>query len=394
MLQYKVEILQDFLHKHRDLPKQGTAEWHAIRGIGGSELNMLLKDEASLVANKVGLKKIPDMLAMRWGNLLEDTLRNTVSTLLRTTIFEASSVPSAEVVGKTFSMDGLGIVRFLATEWNGRPARFFVDLLTLFEFKCPFSRTIVPGEIYRDYIPQVLSGMSDLAIPEIALYVEGVFRVCRYEMLGSNSHVETWLHRGGNPAGLCPMTYGFIGFYMEQPEIPDDPEADSLIRWLQRGTTDFGMVESAGLLNRLLKFMKSGIVKLWSSSMSYVPSEFARCGFFAQHRVKIPNIDVDMDDQLAEFYRWTRVNQFMPLGILGFKLLDLNIVPIEKQPGYTKQFEPQIHAALEKINQLKAIEDMDERDHAWHVMYGKKQKTEITETEMETQMDAMASYLI
>jgi hypothetical protein len=390
MLKSKVDTLKLFLEEHKDLPEQGTEAWHAIRGIGGSELKMLIHDEATLVANKVGLRPIPEVLAMRWGNLLEDTLRNIMIFLLRTNIYETSSIPSKEVQGKTFSMDGIGIVRFLGTEWNERPQEFFIWLLTLFEFKCPLSRKIVKGEIYRDYIPQVLSGMSDLDIPEIALYIEGVFRISRFDMLGNNSHIETWLHKDGNPQNYRPMVYGFIGFYMEAPEIPDDPDAESLITFLQHGEVDFATLESPSLLSRLLKFTKTKDVKRWSSAMRFIGDEFSRCEFFQQHKIPTKNYEVDMDEQLVEFYKWCRLRGYMPLGILGYKLLDINIVPIEKQHGYTKQYEDKIHSALEKIKILKNIEDPGERETVWREMYDKPTPCEID----DEQTNALSLYVI
>lgn len=373
MLRNKQRQLKQFLEKYKNLPVQGSEKWVKNREgtIGGSELDRLLKDESGLVATKIGLKKIPDMLAMRWGSLLEDTLRNITSLLLRTAIYEAGSIPSAEVSGKTYSMDGMGIVRFLCDQWDDKPYEFFMFMTTLFEFKCPYSRQIVPGEVYRDYIPQVKSGMCDLAIPEIALYIEGVFRISRFEELGNNPHVESWLHRDGNPRGLLPMAYGFIGFYMESPDVPDDDDAWDVFNWIQSGEMDFAKLENPASLNRLLKFAtKTGDVKRWQSAIQFQPQELSRCEYFRDQKIPIATTSVDMDEQLVAFYRHCRLNGLLPLGILGIKLLDLNIVPVEKEPGYTKQFEPQIHTALEKINRLQQVEDPGDRELAYNELYG------------------------
>lgn len=392
MLQTKVQALKAFLHRYKDLPKQGTQAWLDNRGIGGSELDRLLKDEAGLVANKIGLTRIPDMLAMRWGSMLEDTLRNIVSIIFRAPIFEASSVPSAEVAGKTYSMDGMGIVRFLCDQWEGKDYEFFMFLTTLFEFKCPYSRAIKQGEIYRDYIPQVLSGMCDLGLPEIALYIEGVFRISRHEELSNSPHVEQWLHKAGNPLQLKPMSYGFIGFYMLSPDIPDDPEAWCLFDWLRSGQTDFAKLENPMALNRLLKFMKTEDVQRWSSAQNFSPQEFARCPYFAGQKIPIPHHTVDMDEQLVEFYKFCREHDYFPLGTLGIKLMDINVVAIEKEPGYTKKYETEIHAALEKIQILKSIEDMGEREIAYNEMYNKCSKSDLVEEDTQ-EMDGLDAYI-
>lgn len=381
MLKSKVQTLNDFIDKYKDLPKQGTKEWHAIRGIGGSELNRLLKDEAGLVANKVGLTKIPDMLAMRWGTLLEDTLRNICCCIFNTNIYEASSIPSADVKGKTFSMDGLGIVRFLFEQADDKDYEFFMFMFTLFEFKCPYSREIKQNQVYPEYIPQVKSGMSDLDIPEIALYIEGVFRVSRYEELCNSPWVETWLHKKGNPKNHLPMSYGFIGFYMEVPDIPDESDGYLLYNWLANGNNDFAKLENTNSLNSLLKFMKAGDVKCWSSAQNFSPKEFSRCQYLASQKIPIPKLNCDMDDQLGEFYKFCRLSNFFPLGILGIKLMDINIVAVEKEPHYTKQFEPQILAAIHKINLLNAIEDISERQLVYNQLYNKKSNVELTDDE-------------
>lgn len=181
----KNKQIAEFIHKYKDLPTQGTPEWLAMRvnTIGGSELNQLIKAKKQLIKSKADLEPSNmSYLPMIWGNVFEDTLRDIVTMLVKTEIYESSSIPSAVVVGKTFSMDGLGLVRYLTTSGT------FNYLITLFEFKCPYSREIKQGEIYPDYIPQVLSGMSDLEIPEIALYVEGQFRLSKFHELGNNPY--------------------------------------------------------------------------------------------------------------------------------------------------------------------------------------------------------------
>lgn len=369
MIKTKLKALNDFLIKHKDAPEQGSQAWLDSRGIGGSELNRLLKDEKGLVANKIGLTKIPDMLPMRWGSVLEETLRDTVALIFRTSIYETSSVPSAEVTGKTYSMDGMGLVRFLMDEWNGQKYEHFQYLMTLFEFKCAFSRKIVQGEVYRDYIPQVLSGMCDLALPEISIYVEGVHRICRHEDLCNTPDIEEWLHRAGNPEGLLPMSYGFVGFYMPRAQIPDDPEANCLFDWMQNGCIDFAKLGSQMMLNRLFKFTKTKDIGKWQSNFTYQRDEFKRCPYFAAQKIKLPNQTIDMDEELMRFYAYCRKHGYFPLGTLGIKLLDINVVAVEKQHGYTKQYESEIHTALEKINYLKTFEDMDERRKEYNKMY-------------------------
>lgn len=385
MYKQKLIEIKEFLKDYKDQPKQGTEAWKEMRGIGGSELNLLLKDERRLVGQKVGVVKNmgDNILSCNWGSVLENTLRNIVSLVYRTPIFEATSIPSAEVRGKTYSMDGMGVCRFYCDEWNDKDYNFFMYFLTLFEFKCPWSREIVQGEVYPDYIPQVLSGMCDLGLPEIALYIEGVFRISRFEELGNNPHVEDWLHvsssskswlaHSGNPRAQLPMCYGFLGFYMEEALIPDE-SGWLLLDWISNGNIDFAKLESQGQLNLLFKWVRQGLVKTWGSEIVFQRREWARCRWFADQRIPIRDHHVDMDSEAVAFHRWCLDGNRIPLGIMGWKLLDINAVPVEKQTGYTKQYEHQITSALEKVSRLKAIEDPAERLIEYNRMYDIKEE--------------------
>jgi hypothetical protein len=382
MYKIKLQQIKDFLRPYKHQPKQGSEAWKEMRGIGGSELNQLLKDEKRLVGQKVGLiKNMGDnILSCNWGSVFETTLRNVVSMVLQTPIFEATSIPSAEVQGKTYSMDGMGVVRYFCDEVDGKPYNFFMYLNTLFEFKCPWSREIIQGEIYADYIPQVLSGMCDLALPEIAMYIEGVFRICRHEELANTPYVEDWLHvstnqkswlrESGNPHRQLPMCYGFLGFYMEDAILPDDPDSNIIVDWIQHGNMDFAKLESQGAINKLFKYVRKEVIKTWGSGIVFQPKEWGRCSWFEAQRIPIKARYVDMDLEAVAFHRWCADRDFLPLGTMGWKLLDLNAVPIEKEVGYTKKYEPQIRAALEKIKLLKAIEDPGLRMIEYNRMYG------------------------
>ena len=375
----KLKILKEFLLKHIDGPAQGTQAWLDERGIGGSELDMLISDPARLIAQKVGLDKIPDMLAMKWGNILEDTLRDTMKYILKTNIWEATSVKSALVPGKTYSMDGMGLVRLLCDRWNDQPYEFHMFFLALFEFKCLYSRAPEYGKVFSKYIPQVLSGMSDLQIPELCIYVEGVFRLARFEQLDYTPDCETWLQRDPNPRMFNPLSYGFLGFYIESfselQKIEDDWERRTIEDWVSRETTDFAKLESPKLLNVLFKYVKLHIIKVWKSDRCYFSKRFEEldCDWLRGQRLKVNNKIIDMDNQLKEYYlNFIQPQQFYNLGILGFKLFDINIVTVEKDPFYTKKYEKNIISATNQIKQLKAIADIDQRREAYYQMFPEK----------------------
>lgn len=382
MAHNKLQQIRKYLMPYANQPKQGTKAWLRIRGIGGSELNMCLRDEKRLVAQKTGLIRGmgDNILSCNWGSVLESTLRQITSRVFGTPIFEATSIPSREVKGKTYSMDGIGVVRYRCDRWNDKPYDFFMHMTTLFEYKLPWTREPVPGEIYPDYEPQVLSGMSDLGIPEICLYIEGVMRICAFEDLGNNSRVaewlhqnrsvKSWLHKSGNPYQQRPMSYGFLGLYMTEAVLPDDPDANSIYEWLKHGNMDFGKLDSQNLLNRLFKFIRKEHVRVWDSERVYQPREWSRCEWFANQQIPIRGSYVDMDHEAIRFHRWCADHDYMALGVLPYKLLDINVVPIQKEEGYTRRYEPEITAALTKIRQLNAIDDIGDRLIAYNRIYG------------------------
>jgi hypothetical protein len=377
----KKQALARFISKYKHLPAQGSAAWHQLREgtVGGSELNGLLRNESDFVAGKIGLRKFPEgMLSCLWGTVLEELVRDVASRILKVDIYEASSVPSAEVMGKTYSMDGMGVV-----ELQGRPAE-----TTLFEFKVPWSRQIIQNEIYRDYIPQVLSGMSDLVLPETALYIEAVFRACRFEELCCTPWTETWFHRTAAPNQELPMAFAFIGFYVDEFVVPDDRDA-----WVLRqlfttdGDTDFAKTENTGMITSILKYVKSGVVKRWNSRMWYCPKEFQRCDFVRREGIQVePTPRVEMDLEVARFYSWAASVDKIPLGILGVKLVELNITRVAKVAGYTKQHEPAIHAALARVRTLNAIEDIGIRANEYNRIY--KKKVEEPCADLDADLDA------
>lgn len=368
------EQILKFLEPYKNQPEQGTKEWIEMRmcKVGGSELNLLLKNEAQFVAQKMGFLDGPlNILSCNWGNIFEPTFRDITSNIFSTKIYEATSIPSIEVADKSYSMDGIGVVEFLCDKWNDYDCNYKMKMITLFEYKCTFTREPICGEVYSDYIPQVLSGMADLGIPHICLYMESVFRVCRLEKLAHNSYVENWLHANkshrswlfgnGNPYKQLPMCYGFMGLYIKDINLISDDCDDVVYEWIKKGNVDFAKLNDSNKLNCLFKNIKNKNISVWNSEKTYISKEWQRCPWMRSQKKGIADKYVDMDDQVVKFDLWCSENNYTILGILGYKLLDINVVPVEKQVGYTKQYEPQIKSAIDKVKYLKTFAECDRR---------------------------------
>lgn len=375
-------LLRDFVEKYKNLAVQGTKEWEELRIIGGSDLHSLITNERSFVLSKCGLSSgFVKNLSMMWGTFNEDAARVITEDLFSTDIYESSCVPSVEVKDKTFSMDGMGVVALWCSRINSdnvyteESKEFFkMYLLVLFEFKCPFTYKIKQNDIRKYYLPQVKSGLADLAIPDVALYIESVFRICEYSMLGNNKHFEKWLHPGMR-TNDNPMAWFFVGIYTTPQNLLKaggnkhsyKSSLNSVKHFIENGQVDFALLHNTREIETIFNLVKIGILSTWISKRSYTDS-LQRCDFLKAQNISRTDT-VDMDDELSKFYKHVRSVGSSPLGILGMKLFDMNIKPVEKEVGYTKSYEELITRAANNIRTLKAITDDRARSNKFYEMY-------------------------
>lgn len=369
MTTQQTQILKKWLKQYDHLAEQGSQKWRddRVESIGGSELHELLRNESAIVASKIGLRPFLELLPMVWGSVFEPIIRNIIMCLLKTTIHERGSIPSAEVKGKTFSMDGIGIVRFLCDRWDDVHKEFFMYLITLFEFKCPWSRMLVQGEIPKDYIPQVKSGMADLQIPDLALYTEGVFRICEFsDLVVGNKNINTQIHK---PTDQMPMVMGYMGLYMEELVEPGEEFKWAFKSLCDSAPYDYGSVDSHTKLHDLLKLIKAKIVKVFHSPI-LATVEQSRIQYLKGQ--KIPGIEtkVDFAASIVSYEKWVDSKKYFNIGLLPWKLIDLNIKPIEKETGYTKKYEPEIHHCIKVVRELRDIKDLNDRIARYSEIYG------------------------
>lgn len=371
-----MQKIDNFIKQWSFLPEQGTKEWLAMRGIGGSEMKLLLTNMAELVLRKITSTEMQSMLPMVWGTVLEPVIRKITEMIFKIDIYESGSIPSCQVKGKTYSMDGLGLTKLRFQKWNSTNKYFWTYVISLFEFKCPFSRVIKQSEIYPDYIPQVKSGLSDIDISQIGIYIEGVFRICNFEDLGYNRQIINWLQPSN---GQKPISWGFIGFYVDNVDfISDYPEETyNIYNWLQNGQIDFAKTSKSNLLN-LFHWVKKKQIKTYISSMGFASEELKRVEFFENQPLKVNTVMIDAEKELSIFYQFTRKSSSMPLGVLSIKLVDLNIVLVEKEQNYTKKYEKEITEACSIIEKLNAIEDINDRMEEYNKIFNiKSEKTDV-----------------
>ena len=216
----KTAILNDFLDKYKNLPKQGSDEWLKNREttFGGSELAALIgknknKTCRKLLEEKASSSKFEGNSFTYWGQLFEPVHRAILEMVYNTSIYETGSIPWNKE-GFKYSPDGIGVINkahFIKLlrdksimhlsanieelieslihddkadtiqHMNDQIARCN-DILVLFEQKAPANR-VLNYAIPEYYIPQILSGLNVINITDIGIYTEAVFKRCPLDKL-------------------------------------------------------------------------------------------------------------------------------------------------------------------------------------------------------------------
>jgi hypothetical protein len=367
----RIKTIKEFLERWKHLPEQGSDEWKADRTffIGGSEAEMCETSLATLVAYKIGLKTMPVMLAMLWGNFFENIIRTVCEVVCGTRIYEAGSIPSDEVPTlKKYSMDGMGCTKFRLS--NGRREY----KITLFEFKCLYSRIPVHGEIPKNYRPQVKGGMCDLSITEIALFVEGVFRLCNIDQLGYNPlKNSTLIKKDHINSKSKPFAYGVVGVYADSLPVDNPYALEKLLAKMQaEKLPDYGLDEGFDyvLLEYVFKCVREKKFETWYSPMCFDGKGAAEhTKLIELHGFKQPMLHTDIHAQVQGFVDWAAENDKILIGIVPWKLFDINMVTAEKEPGYTLAHKPQYEKAINIVRELMAITDPADRYNAYNAMF-------------------------
>lgn len=359
------KILLAWLKKWNHLPDQGSKAWlkGKTKTVGGSEFDALIKGSlGQLVKSKLGYRLQLDMIPMMLGNVFEPLLRMISSIIVGSEIYEAAgSIPSAEVVGKTYSMDGIGVI------YHKDIKKY---LITLVEFKCIWSRKIIQNKCPDTYIPQILSGMSDLTIPERALFIESMFRVCSFDDLDFNIKYNNLIYKNKLDDNIKkPLIYGYMGLYIPMFEDGTYPDPELSIgdqkfyyKIMQQSSDtiiDWGDNEHAFVFQNIIKLIKIGVIKVRYSPMNATRgSEWKRIKWFETHDAPVFE---RYKYEKKDFKDWTDENKHLCIGVMGWKIFDMNLMTIEKEMGYTKKYEKLITEFIKTIDELYKIEDLTER---------------------------------
>lgn len=361
--QTKENIVKEFIEKYKNEPKQQSEEWLAKRAktVGGSELDTLINNKPEFVARKIGLRGNFSGMATIWGQVMEQVARRYFEMLYKCDIYEASSLPSAQVFGKSYSPDGIGVA--------------MIDNLykiILFEIKCVFSRVLKKGVIYKPYIPQIMSGMCDIPIIEQGMYGEFVFKICSLNVLTTNPFMskseakttlgidglgfnESFHMTSGNYFDYKPVAVGCMIFNADITTINDVTPVinNTICKFDGKSVIDIGSYSDENIVYNLF-----GIIKHYELDTQ----------IFLNMDVNDPN---EFYKKLSEWSIEVSANnkskKLRKLFILPFKLMDTNIVHVKKQDNYTLQYKELIEDALGMVDKFMKISNFEERKAAWAV---------------------------
>ena len=222
---HKMNILKKLIDCNKNLAKQGSLEWLASRkyNIGGSEMSVLTGDNPfmkidQLVAQKVGFNKFTGNIATRWGKLFESVTQSITEIILPVVdrIHETGSLVGA-VANQTYSPDGLGLVQIKCCETIDQEYIETMEYcIILFEYKSPFM-SIPSGEIPKYYKPQVKTGLCSIPIIDFAIFINNMFRKCKYTDLHEyNINYDTVYHNKDSKKNFkpeYPLALGLISIY-------------------------------------------------------------------------------------------------------------------------------------------------------------------------------------
>jgi len=235
------EKLDTFIQYFADLPKQGSAEWKAMRKggesappvIGGSEISDVIKGSiGGLVSNKLAPegKGFTGNIHTQWGNMFEELARRYFDKLLQTTTYETGSIPGlVDNFGNTiqsYSPDGINIIRtdvYKSVFGNNATRVTGEDFINLMEFKCPSVRIPVLGEVPPQYIAQPKIGACTLGFVEQITFMDSVFRKCNVRQFENTNKYSSLVHNKDiSDEFPNPLAMGVIFIYNTQYKLDPD----------------------------------------------------------------------------------------------------------------------------------------------------------------------------
>lgn len=303
----KQKLLDNFIAKWSNLPEQRSLEWFASRthSIGASEMSTLMglnryQDIRRLIEMHCSLVEFGDKTAVNWGNVMEQVITNMVEIIFQCKITEMGSIPTAGSRGQRCSPDGVAIVEMLG------------NLIVSFEFKAPKNR-LPRGKVPEYYIPQVYSCLCAVECADIGIFVDVVIRRCSIQnWTFGNTLYDKKYHRYSNFPNVVAKSILYFC---------DDKKYDK----------------------------PNGPINLGECDPEELDSHLSDVAEHHKYRVHYGNVHMSSGDDIS--FENVIENE-MPencIAYLPVKIMRVDIIPVNKIPGYVKKYQKIIDKVLAAI---------------------------------------------
>ncbi len=365
----KLSLLQNFIKQHEDLPEQGSDAWKLQRldRIGGSELSTILKQNKNksvnkLIMEKLNFDKFTGNVITAWGNVFEELIRLYTQEIFSCNIQETGSIPYHGGY-LSYSPDGISIVSNANLLKHIDLKKFNLDasdreFLTLFEFKCPHSR-IPSTEIPTHYLPQITVGMNIIDIMELGMFIQAVYRRCSYVNIQYNSTHNGFGHFKRAEVNDYPIEVGFMVMYCDDESYVNDLieylQTDPQTQLIKDHIIDIGSICDREVFEEIMLGCVSKQIKVdYFFRYTYVKKVFSADGMTqAFYNTSLQYRASTALEQTVSKY------QNSIIGILPYKLLDIFITPVQKNPDYIDTSGALVRAkkVIDCINDHRKIGD-------------------------------------
>ncbi len=382
------QILEEFINKYKDLPKQGSQEWLNQRKftVGGSQIATLMginkyENMRSFARSKSNFYSFKKEAPLWFGNLMEPCIEQYVEIEFGSKPIETGSLPCSFNKHLSYSPDGICVVKrqnlySLSSKEEIEDAVVYSeniadnkDIIVLFEFKSPFMRKIIKGDIPKYYRPQPLLGMEIIDIAEISVFIECVFRFCSYKDLYNNKY--SYYHYDKERLNGSAIMYSAMSLYYDEDELDFESkeEVDNIIMSLDnyRETTygkgyvdeDISSISDRKLINKIMENVvdKKNIKVIYHNMYSNRKKDYEDFNHF---KFNSYNNVLKFNSEKETIKKNIKDNGSKYIGCICYKLLDVNQIPIMKESILNEALTTKIKKTFELIEKMNNIEEEEE----------------------------------
>lgn len=337
---------------------QKSAEWHLkrSRAIGGSEIKKALKVQGnreyySMLKEKAGFGSFFGNLFTMFGSIIEESSRRITELLFNTTIYEFTSLPGS-IAGTSYSPDGISVIEL-----------YDRTFIILWEYKSPFVRAptrIVPDE----YRAQITSGLCHIRLADFGIFTNFAFRLCELDNW-DDTLIWNYDLQPVNPKyklnapnvlglGMLVFTHKEVGDYKPKLEKlveyaerragnPEELEE----RLLMKGEIDYGQIDDQTKLADLFRGVESKEVIVHHLE-PHLFLDALKSRDYLQYVLRISSEIRDSTNEVNLAHECL-INNMDALrdkigatetvmGVLPFKLMDLDLIRVNRDPNYMEPF--------------------------------------------------------